>query len=218
MGDDDADDDSGFWSVEQGGTGKMVVAIFFGLCLITCVLFKWRKHIDRGRAGTGTDQARREPQHVSDRGRAAVPVEREREREPSSSTQRHAEVDGVPALERQVTGDSDSSPPAYQAQTVITGVPVSGTPMCTMVTVAGRVAPKLTLAQAGSPLTLADKVEALNTELGLTFTAVSKPAIEAIAAILGMAEVIKGKPLVEQVNTCYAAVFSTVSDPSAVGS
>ena len=62
------------------------------------------------------------------------------------------------------------------------------------------------------------KVKALNTELGLTFTAVSKPAIEAIAAILGMAEVIKGKPLVEQVNTCYAAVFSTVSDPSAVGS
>ena len=124
----------------------------------------------------------------------------------------------MPALEWQVTGDSDSSLPAYQAQTVITGVPVSGTPMCTIVTVAGRVAPKLTLAQAGSPLTLADKVEALNTELGLTFTAVSKPAIEAIAAILGMAEAIKGKPLIEQVNTCYAAVFSTVSDPSTVGS
>ena len=187
------------------------------------LLVKWCKkhHIDRGRAGTGTDQARREHQHVSepDIGAAA----------PSSSTQRHAEVDDVPALEPQVTSDSDSSPPAFQAQTVITGVPVSGTPMCTMVTVAGRVAPRLTLAQAGSPLTLADKVEALNTELGLTFTAVSKQAVEAIAAILGMAEAIKGKPLIEQVNTCYAAAFSTarditahagptVSDPSTVGS
>ena len=31
-----------------------------------------------------------------------------------------------------------------------------------------------------------------------------------------MTEAIKGKPLIEQVNACYAAVFSTVSDPSAV--
>ena len=81
-------------------------------------------------------------------------------------------------------------------------------------------APKLTLVQATlvqavSPLTLADKVAVLNTELGLTSTAISKPAVEAIAAMLGMAEAIKGKPLVEQVNVCYAAVFSTVSDPSA---
>ena len=81
-------------------------------------------------------------------------------------------------------------------------------------------APKLTLVQATlvqavSPLTLADKVAALNTELNLTSTAISKPAVEAIAAMLGMAEAIKGKPLVEQVNACYAAVFSTVSDPSA---
>ena len=70
-------------------------------------------------------------------------------------------------------------------------------------------APKLTLVQAVSPLTLADKVASLNTELGLTSTAISKPAVEAIAAMLGMAEAIKGKPLVEQVNACYAAVFST---------
>ena len=81
-------------------------------------------------------------------------------------------------------------------------------------------APKLTLVQATlvqavSPLTLADKVAALNTELNLTSTAISNPAVEAIAAMLGMAEAIKGKPLVEQVNACYAAVFSTVSDPSA---
>ena len=77
-------------------------------------------------------------------------------------------------------------------------------------------APKLTLVQAVSPLTLADKVAALNTELGLTFTAISKPAVEAIAAMLGMAEAIKGKPLVEQVNACYAAVFSTIGvDPVA---
>ena len=34
-------------------------------------------------------------------------------------------------------------------------------------------------------------------------------AVEAIAAMLGMAGAIKGKPLVEQVNACYAAVFST---------
>ena len=64
-------------------------------------------------------------------------------------------------------------------------------------------------------MTLADKVEALNTELGLTFTAVSKQAVEAIAAILGMAEAIKGKPLIEQVNTCYAAAFSTARDITA---
>ena len=81
-------------------------------------------------------------------------------------------------------------------------------------------APKLTLVQATlvqavSPLTLADKVAALNTELNLASTAISNPAVEAIAAMLGMAEAIKGKPLVEQVNACYAAVFSTVSDPSA---
>ena len=220
-------------------TGDCVFLIVFGLtfcgcvmpCIPDCVRDRriirdklWRAVAAltaNERAGTGTDQARREHQHVSepDIGAAA----------PSSSTQRHAEVDGVPALEPQVTGDSDSSPPAFQAQTVITGVPVSGTPMCTMVTVAGRVAPRLTLAQAGSPLTLADKVEALNTELGLTFTAVSKQAVEAIAAILGMADAIKGKPLIEQVNTCYAAAFSTarditahagptVSDPSTVGS
>ena len=79
-------------------------------------------------------------------------------------------------------------------------------------------APKLTLLQAGPPLTLVHKVEALSAELGLTSTAISKPAVEAIAAQLGMTEAIKGKPLIEQVNTCYAAVFSTVSDPSAVGS
>ena len=197
--------------------GGPVLAIAFGL--IYCLLY----HFDRALSKwiNYWHLERREHQHVSepDIGAAA----------PSSSTQRHAEVDGVPALEPQVTGDSDSSPPAFQAQTVITGVPVSGTPMCTMVTVAGRVAPRLTLAQAGSPLTLADKVEALNTELGLTFTAVSKQAVEAIAAILGMAEAIKGKPLIEQVNTCYAAAFSTarditahagptVSDPSTVGS
>ena len=81
-------------------------------------------------------------------------------------------------------------------------------------------APKLTLVQATlvqavSPLTLADKVAALNTELNLASTAISNPAVEAIAAMLGMAEAIKGKPLAEQVNACYAAVFSTVSDPSA---
>ena len=198
-----------FWS--GGGFWLLSLTVPWPLCLVACALRRAvAARMANERAGTGTDQAHREHQHVSepDIGAAA----------PSSSTQRHAEVDGVPALERQVTGDSDSSLPAYQAQTVITGVPVSGTPTCTMVTVAGRVAPKLTLAQAGSPLTLADKVEALNTELGLTFTAVSKPAVEAIAAILGMAEAIKGKPLIEQVNTCYAAVFSTVSDPSTVGS
>ena len=77
-------------------------------------------------------------------------------------------------------------------------------------------APKLTLLQAGPPLTLVHKVEALSAELGLTSTAISKPAVEAIAAQLGMTEAIKGKPLIEQVNACYAAVFSTVSDPSAV--
>ena len=85
-----------------------------------------------------------------------------------------------------------------------------------MAATASSSAPKLTLVQAVSPLTLADKVAALNTELGLTSMAISKPAVEAIAAQLGMTEAIKGKPLVEQVNTCYAAVFSTVSDPSAV--
>ena len=78
-------------------------------------------------------------------------------------------------------------------------------------------APKLALVQGRSPLALVDKVESLNTELGLTSSAVSiTSAVEAIAAILGMAEAIKGKPLIEQVNACYAAVFSTVSDPSAV--
>ena len=71
-------------------------------------------------------------------------------------------------------------------------------------------APKLALVQGRSPLALVHKVESLNTELGLTSSAVSIPsAVEAIAAMLGMAEAIKGKPLVEQVNACYAAVFST---------
>ena len=70
-------------------------------------------------------------------------------------------------------------------------------------------APKLALVQGRSPLALVHKVESLNTELGLTSSAVSIPsAVEAIAATLGMTEAIKGKPLVEQVNTCYAAVFS----------
>ena len=57
-------------------------------------------------------------------------------------------------------------------------------------------APKLALVQGRSPLALVDKVESLNTELGLTSavfsdSAVSIPsAVEAIAAILGMAEAI----------------------------
>jgi len=71
-------------------------------------------------------------------------------------------------------------------------------------------APKLALVHGRSPLALVDKVESLNTELGLTSSAVSIPsAVEAIAAMLGMAEAINGKPLIEQVNACYAAVFST---------
>ena len=51
------------------------------------------------------------------------------------------EADGAPAPERQLTGDSDSSPPAYQTHTVVAGVPVAGVPVsgAPMVTVAGAV-------------------------------------------------------------------------------
>ena len=79
-------------------------------------------------------------------------------------------------------------------------------------------APKLTLVQAGPPLTLVHEGRGVEHRARphLYGRVDSKPAVEAIAAQLGMTEAIKGKPLIEQVNACYAAVFSTVSDPSVV--